>query len=343
MTGIDVPDSILEKAAAFTSAPILSVTRITDGSINKTYEITTEDGGLFVLQGMSSIFEPSVMHNLALVQPALREAQVLIPEGVKTVQGDGYVLNGEGIWYRALSYIPGRTIHNHISCEGAYSAGQLAGQFHSSLADVNYKLEEAIKHFHDTPFYMNRLQKIITTHSDQKKDLVLRPLAEEILARYQKLDFDVCSLPSRIIHADLKVSNIRFAPESDEAIALIDMDTMMHGSVAVEMGDALRSWCGTAGEDDINQIFDIEICKAALRGYRETAKSISEPEIQAIPDGIALLTLELASRFVADAYEETYFALSSHYQNLYEQNKTRAANQLHFLDVYEKARGEIEV
>lgn len=332
--------AVHEKAATFTESPILKITPITDGSINETYEVITEDGAVFILQKMSPIFEPDVMHNLAAVQPELREARVLIPEGLKTVDGDEYVINGGGVWYRALSYIPGRTIHNHVSLDGAHSAGKITGRFHTALAESSYELAVAIKHFHDTPFYMNRIEQVMESHQATEKDAVLRPVAEEILSRYKELNFDVTSLPQRIIHGDLKISNVRFAPEEDTAVALIDMDTLMRASVAVEMGDALRSWCGTAGEDDANQVFDVEVYKAAMRGYTEAATGITEKEIQSIPNGIALLTLELASRFVADAYEETYFAQSSHYENLYEQNKTKAINQLHFLNVYEKAREE---
>lgn len=342
MTDTLLRDPIAEKAVLFTSSPVVSISRISDGSINDTYEVTTEDG-VFILQKMSPIFDPSVMDNLEMVQEELKVAGVRIPEGMRTVHGDGYVVNGGGAWYRALSYIPGRTIHSHISSAGAKSAGRLAGAFHSALSDHSYTLHEAIKHFHDTPYYFSRMARIAEEYNDTEKESTLTPIVENIQKRYALLDVQATDLPTRIIHADLKISNIRFSAEGDEAIALIDMDTLMHGSVIVEMGDALRSWCGTNGEDDPVQVFDFDIAQAALLGYKETASAITEEEINAIPDGIALLTLELAARFVTDAYEEKYFAQSSHYPNLYEQNKTKAENQLKLLDAFEEGRSVLDI
>jgi len=326
-------------AKAFTTESIATIDHITDGSINDTYEVTTQRGEKFILQRMSSIFEPSVMDNLAIVEPFVKAAGVLIPHGIKTVSGDGYIIIGDGGWYRALTYIPGVTIHKGLTTAGAKSAGRLVGQFHSALVGCDAVLHTAIPHFHDTHYYFERMQTVAAACTNETKKATLEPIVAEINTLAGALSTDVRTLPQRIIHADLKVSNIRFN-EAGEAVALIDMDTMMQGSVVTEMGDALRSWCGTAGEDSSEQVFDTAIFEAAMAGYRQTAKDITEAEINAIPEGIRILTLELASRFVTDAYEESYFAKSSLYASLYEQNMTRAKNQLLFLKAFE-TRGSL--
>lgn len=325
-------------AAHFTHEHIASVVRITDGSINDTYEITTSENTRFILQRMGTLFSPSVMDNLAAVTPYMRAAEVVVPEGLPTLDGNAHISDAGGCWYRALSYIPGKTIHNGITVVGARSAGKLVGRFHSALVSCDTPLTEAIRHFHDTKHYLARMNDVAAQNTDQKKRETLMPLVNEINRRNGLLQTDVSVLPQRIIHADLKISNVRFDESGEEAIALIDMDTIMYGSVVTEMGDALRSWCGTAGEDSKEQVFDEAICRAALEGYMKTATAITQEEIEAIPDGIGLLTLELASRFVADAFEESYFAPSSRYESLYIQNKTRAENQLRFLDAYEAKR-----
>ncbi len=327
----------VEYAKAFTTESIATIDRITDGSINDTYEVTTESGHKFIMQRMSPIFEKCVMQNLALVEPCVVAAGVTIPHGIKTVSGDGYIVNSGGNWYRALTYIPGVTIHNGLSTASAFSAGRLVGQFHSALVDCDAPIQVSLPHYHDTPYYFERLQRVSSSCTDEMKIATLLPIVTEIQALEATINPAVRTLPQRIIHADLKVSNIRFN-EAGEAIALIDMDTMMFGGVAIEMGDALRSWCGTAGEDSAEQVFNKEIYEAAMAGYTESAKGITEAEIQAIPDGIRLLTIELAARFVTDAYEESYFAQSSHYPNLYEQNKTKAVNQLHFLKAFDESQ-----
>lgn len=325
-------------AQRFSLTPVVSVAPITDGSINQTFEVTCEDESRFILQRMAPLFAPSVMNNLAAVQTPLKMANVTVPEGLLSVEGAAYALNGDGAWYRALTYIPGVTIHKGITPVAAESAGRLIGRFHSALADLpEATLVQPIKHFHDTSHYIARMNRIAGEAAGEKRE-VLQPVVDEINERIASVVVDVSKLPQRIIHADLKVSNIRFSEDLTEALALIDMDTMMEGSVVVEMGDGLRSMCGIAGEDDTAQVFDEVIAKATLAGYLETAKNITDEEITAIPEGIKLLTLELAARFVTDAYEETYFAQSSHYASLYEQNKTKAHNQLRFLDAFEAKR-----
>ncbi len=329
-----IAPEVLACAQRFTDASIASITRITDGSINTTYEVKTDNDEVFILQKMSSLFKPSVMDNLAVIAPYVRAAHVLIPEGLKTTEGELYIVEKDGSWYRALSYIKGETIHKGIGTQRAHSAGRLTGSFHCALASCETQLVEAIKHYHDSNYYFEKMHRTIKENSDEMKRDTLAPIVAEIERKRVSLSSKINSLPTRIIHADLKVSNIRFS-EAGEAVALIDMDTVMRANIVIEMGDALRSWCGTAGEDDSEQVFDVDICKAAIAGYIETAERITQEEISLIPEGIRLLTLELASRFVTDAFEEDYFAQSSLYPSLYEQNKTRAENQLRFLDAYE--------
>jgi Ser/Thr protein kinase RdoA (MazF antagonist) len=324
-------------ARAFTVEEISEVLRITDGSINETFEVRTVLGLRFILQKMSTLFKPSVMDNLALVTPFVQMKNVLIPHGLITVDGEAYRVNDDGTWYRALSYIEGKTIHDGMTTAQVRSAGRLVGSFHSALASCTGELSVAIPHFHDAHYYFERMNKIANASTDEMKRETLAPIVSEINALKDSLIVDVRILPQRIIHADLKASNIRFSEEGD-ALALIDMDTMMRGSVVTEMGDAFRSWCGTAGEDSSEQVFDDEIYRAGLAGYIETAESITKKEIDAIPEGIRILTLELASRFVTDAYEEKYFAQSSKYTSLYEQCKTKAENQLLFLKAFEEKR-----
>lgn len=333
MIETDDVDVVFAIAAQFTNDAIDRVTPVTDGAINQTFEVVTCVGEKFIVQGMSHIFSPTVLTNLRAVQPALRVADVSIPDCIPSLTGDLYIQNHDR-WYRALTYVSGITIHDGITPQGAKSAGELIGTFHSALVESGIEIVQPISHFHETEYYIKRLNRIATEQKGTEKGAVLQPLVDEVLERYHLTQRNKDELPLRIIHADLKVSNIRFN-DSLEAVGLIDMDTMMESTIQVDMGDALRSWCGTAGEDNSEQIFDRAVYEAAMEGYRKTAYKISHNEIQSIPDGIQLMTLELTARFLADAYEEVYFAPSSNYSSLYEQNKNRAMNQLRFLNALE--------
>lgn len=335
----EISIEIIEKAQCFTTDTVTSVSRITDGAINETYEVHAESGR-FILQKMSRLFSPVVMDNLSAVQQYVVAAGVLIPEGIRTVEGNEYVLNGGVHWYRALKYVPGKTVHHNLSVNSAESAGALVGLFHSALVDFTDELQVSLPHYHDNEFYLEELHKAVESSQDKNKQEILQPLAEEAIRRFKEYFVDGTTMPKRVVHADLKTSNIRFTDEG-EAVALIDMDTMMNDSIMVEMGDALRSWAGVAGEDDPKQVFDIEIARAALESYKEAAVGITTAETDSIVDGIGLMTASLAIRFITDAYNESYFALNSQYKNLYEQNLMRGRNQLALLDDFESKKDQL--
>ena len=114
--------------------------------------------------------------------------------------------------------------------------------------------------------------------------------------------------PNRICHGDLKVSNIRFDRNAETAVALIDLDTVGPMQLAAELGDAWRSWCNPAGEDDpSNARFDLSLFEASLRGFATTAPKLQAVEWENLTPGIERICLELAARFCADALNNSYF------------------------------------
>ena len=126
---------------------------------------------------------------------------------------------------------------------------------------------------HDTPRHLARLEEAVATHAAHRLIADVRPLARAILdgaAALAPLP-SPSTLPPRVCHGDLKFNNILFAgrtpPADARAVCLIDLDTVGPLSLAFELGDAWRSWCNRAGEDDVNAVLDLEIMRASLDGY----------------------------------------------------------------------------
>jgi hypothetical protein len=115
-----------------------------------------------------------------------------------------------------------------------------------------------------------------------------------------------------VIHGDLKLSNLLFESASgegrDRAHALVDFDTLMRGTLWMELGDLWRSWCNAAGEDAQRPRFDLEVFAASgegfAAGYGAPLEAVEVESLAAAPERI---TLELCARFVTDALEEHYF------------------------------------
>jgi hypothetical protein len=107
------------------------------------------------------------------------------------------------------------------------------------------------------------------------------------------------------------------------------------------MGDALRSWCNTGGEDVREAAIDVALFAAALEGYAQVARRQGFPspeEARSLVDGLSTICLELAARFLADALCESYFGFdASRFPAAGEHNLLRGRGQFSlFLSV---ARG----
>jgi Ser/Thr protein kinase RdoA (MazF antagonist) len=141
------------------------------------------------------------------------------------------------------------------------------------------------------------------------------------------------------VHGDPKLNNVVF-DDAGRAISLIDLDTLSRMTIPVELGDAFRSWCNPSGEDTVESAFDLTRFQAGLTGYAEFAGALLEPiEIEAIVPAVELITLELASRFCADALEESYFAWDrERFASAAEHNLHRAKSQLSLARSYSGQR-----
>jgi aminoglycoside phosphotransferase (APT) family kinase protein len=113
---------------------------------------------------------------------------------------------------------------------------------------------------------------------------------------------------NRHVHGDLKISNVIFRDAPLRGVCLVDLDTVAKGTIAFELGDAMRSWCNPAGEDAGSVRFDLEIFRAAIRGFRSEADPIvSVDERRSIVFGLETVAIELAARFAVDAFDDRYF------------------------------------
>jgi Ser/Thr protein kinase RdoA (MazF antagonist) len=315
LTGLDDEALIRERVLAHYPAwADATVTPLPGGLINRT--LLLERGGeKAILQRVSPIFSPRIHENIAAVTARLVEAGVVTPRLVVTRSGATHVVTsdvgaGDAVW-RVLTHVAGAGFDAVSTPPQARSAGVLIARFHRALDGLAHEFVGMRTNVHDTSAHLGRLAEAATTRRQHRLAADVRALADDIATAAEALPL-LPALPPRICHGDLKFNNIVFAgrepPASERAICLIDLDTVGPLSLAYELGDAWRSWCNRAGEDDAEARLDLDVLRASLEGYREGLGAALDAEARhALVLGVEWVSLELAARFAADALLETYF------------------------------------
>jgi hypothetical protein len=123
--------------------------------------------------------------------------------------------------------------------------------------------------------------------------------------------------------------------------AMIDLDTVSPGLIHFDFGDALRSICNPAGEEETNLgkvTFDENLFLAFMKGYmREAGSFMTVADREYLYDAVRLLPFELGLRFFQDYLAgDKYFKVRQPGQNL-----NRARVQFRLCEAIEAREGKI--
>jgi Ser/Thr protein kinase RdoA (MazF antagonist) len=126
----------------------------------------------------------------------------------------------------------------------------------------------------------------------------------DLLARQQ--------IPRRITHNDTKINNVMIDAESDAAVCVIDLDTVMPGASLYDFGDLVRSATSPAAEDerDLSKVvMQMPMFEALIDGYLDAANEfLNDAEAEHLAFSGKLLTLECGIRFLTDYLQgDVYF------------------------------------
>ncbi|MBQ8319926.1 MAG: aminoglycoside phosphotransferase family protein [Clostridia bacterium] len=298
---------------------ILSITPYGEGHINQTFLVTT-DQKRYILQKMNTrVFPDSdgLMKNICAVTEHLRTRGVETLEVIKTKAGEAY-LKGEEC-FRVYAFIEDTVTYQTVSDKQVFeNSGKAFGEFQNYLAEFDASvLTETIARFHDTPKrfadFKAALEKDALGRAKECKEEI-----DFVLTRantYGKVVDGLKSgeVPLRVTHNDTKLNNILMDAKTNEARAVIDLDTIMPGSMLYDFGDSIRFGASTAAEDekDLTKVhFDIALFEAYAKGYLSAVKSsITAKEKELLPYGAYLMTIECGMRFLSDYLAgDTYFA-----------------------------------
>lgn len=252
---------------------------------------------------------------------------------IKTAKGENLYKYDDNNYFRVYKFIDGtKTVENDKTYEDLYNAGIGFGRFQKMLDDFPVeKLHETIVDFHNTPKRVENLKKAIETDKVGRANSVRDDI--EFALEFSKIANVVTDkiahgeIPIRVTHNDTKINNILFDAVTGEAIAVIDLDTVMPGSALYDFGDTLRMGASTAAEDEVDLSivnFDIKAFEMFAKGFLEETRDIlTDAEVDLLGFSAMLLTYECGIRFLTDYLEgDTYFKIHRPNHNL-----ERARNQ----------------
>jgi Ser/Thr protein kinase RdoA (MazF antagonist) len=324
-----LPDSEVLEAFGLAPQPL---ERAASGLINRTWLVRSRDGRALVLQRVHPIFPAEVNEDIEAVTRHIAAKGLLTPRLVRTTSGALWLAHGGAVW-RAMTRIEGVSRDALQTELQAAEAGRALARFHRAVSDLDYSFKSRRLGVHDTPRHLAALRTALEECRGHREHANVAPLAERVLRRAESLE-PLPRCADRIVHGDPKISNIVFDAATDRALCLIDLDTLARMPVALELGDAMRSWCNPRAEDARDSGFRLPFFAAAVQGYAETAAGFLTPqEWAAIPLGTLTITVELAARFCADSLRESYFGWDDRrYESSSAHNQARTYSQLRLAD-----------
>ena len=322
-------------------ATLVGAVRYGQGHINDTYCVLCQpqDGDCirFILQGLSSAAFPhpeEVMENMAGITAYLAE-KIKAAGGdpnretlnlVKTKEGKDFYTDGTGKVWRLTRFIEGTECYQSANAELFEASARAFGRFQNMLEGYPaHTLHEPIPRFHDTE---NRFEKFIAALEADKMGRAkeVQPEVQFVLSR--KDDCSVAmqalrdgKLPLRVTHNDTKLNNVLIDRATGAGLCVIDLDTTMPGLSINDFGDSIRFGANHSAEDekDLRKVnFDIELYEVYTRGFLEGANgSLTPAELEYLPWGAKLMTLECGIRFLTDYLDgDNYFRIHYPEQNL---------------------------
>ena len=323
---------------------LVSTQILKDGLIHQTLLIEIERNTKkekYILQKINqSVFpDPTIItKNMELVTAHLkmRLYPFSVVEIVKSKAGKSLVIDPQQNQWRLTIYIDETECFTKIkSASHAYEAAKIFSVFHAYLIDFDAnKLTSPIKDFIN---FENRMIEFETAVENASEELKInastelaflvenKNLPKKFIEHQKKNKF-----PKRVIHADPKISNVLFHRNSNLAKCIIDLDTLMPGSILYDYGDMVRSYTNNREEDDPNpeNVFNFENYKAITEGFLSALQEYLTPiEKDNLAYSAKVVVYIQAIRFFTDYLNgNKYYATTFPSQNL-----CRAKNQINLL------------
>lgn len=296
-----------------------------DGHINDTFALTFKTkSGLkrYILQKINdTVFKDIdlLMANITEVTNYLRnvikqrggdvERQCL--NMIDTVGGQKYyTVPKENTKWRAMQLIENTEAYQIAVDPYVFEmTGKAFGEFIRNLDGFPVeKLGEVLPNFHNTKKRFENFLSILKDNPEKRRRYCRREVKFALRCQpYVSKIVDMLAsgeMPTRVTHNDTKINNLLIDSNTGDAVCVIDLDTIMPGSIVYDFGDAIRSGCNTAMEDEKNLelvTFNMEMFDYFSKGFiAGVGEVLTQVEKDNLAYGAILITFECGVRFLTD-------------------------------------------
>lgn len=342
---------------------LVSFDIIDEGYINNTRKVITEQDGKrreYILQRINhKVFKniDQMMSNILLVTEynrkkikerggnPNRESLTLIP----TKDGKPYYYYEElDEYFRMYKFISGAVAYPTVqSHDQIYESAIAFGNFAKQLSEFDVsQIYDTIKDFHNTKKryenFAESVEKDVMKRASSVKQEINFLLERKTYAGRIVDLLESGEMPTRITHNDTRLNNVMLDKETGKGVVVVDLDTIMKGSICYDFGDSVRGACRYCDDDekDLSKVnFDISLFETFAKGYLSVlGDSITPIEKDNLAFSCLLITYELAMRFLGDYLDgDVYFRVKYPTHNL-----DRARVHIKLLQDMEKALPQME-
>ncbi|MCB0655594.1 MAG: aminoglycoside phosphotransferase family protein [Saprospiraceae bacterium] len=338
----------------FELGKIISISGVGSGHINDSYRVSTETGDVFLQRINHQVFRPvnALMTNMEqLLDVMHRAGDYGYPKLIHSITGQNMIYDQPSdTYWRMTTFINGHSLANTTDPNIARQAGQAIAAFHQHTRHLDStRFHPVIPDFHDM-FW--RYEQFYEACAEDVKDrlapeIKLVDWVESMEDAMTELQADVLQhrIPIQVVHNDTKLENILF-DDNQQVICLIDLDTVMPGTILYDVGDTLRTLPVNRPEDaeDLASLdISLEITTAFLEGYLAVqGDHLNAFERKWLPFAAPYMTFIMGIRFLTDYLAgDVYYKTSKEKHNL-----LRARNQFElvkkWIDLQPSLTGLIE-
>lgn len=308
------------------------------GHINHTLKIDTDTGNSYILQCINQyVFRKPVelMENACAITEFLRTKDADPRHSLHFMtanDGKNYHIDADGEFWRMYKYVAGLSLDNPETEEDFYQSALAFGNFQMLLADFPAAtLHETIPNFHNTIDRYRLLRESMAADvcgrlKEVGPEVEFVMQHEELACTLQHM-LEAGKLPLRVTHNDTKLNNVLLDCDTRKHLCVLDLDTVMPGLSLYDYGDSIRFGATTAGSEDDQSIqLDLHLFEIYTKGFLSTATNLTDAEIDMLPMGAIVMTVELVTRFLKDYLDgDKYFKIAHPTHNL---DRTRSQIQL---------------